>query len=823
MKRLRQTNSFNRRLTTALATVVAIFICCQSLFAQLPQSKPELVSVSSSQLALMDAIIEEGIAQQKLPGAVVLVGRKGKVVWQKAYGARALEPSREPMSVDTIFDLASLTKVIATATSVMILVERGKVRLSDSVSVYIPELKGEGREKITVEQLLTHRSGYAPDFDLREQWVGYDEAIKRLIKEPLRNPPGTRFVYSDINFIALGEIVHRVGGMPLNQFAQKNIFGPLGMRDTGFKPTASLKMRIAPTEKRRGQLSYLGDSAANAGSDGDLWLRGQVHDPTSYRMSGVAGHAGLFSTASDLAIYCQMILNEGQYRGVRVLSPASVAEMTRPRLVNGSGGTRGLGWDINTSFSSNRGELFPLGSFGHTGFTGTSIWIDPASQMFLIFLSNRVHPDGKGDVGPLRGRVASVVAAAVTDAGTVANARKEFGSYYSEVVKALEKTSTEAPLSVKVLTGIDVLERDNFKQLAGLRIGLVTNQTGRDREGRPTIDILYKAAGVKLVALFSPEHGIRGVADEKVSDSKDEATGLPIYSLYGDTRKPKPEQLKDIDALVYDIQDIGVRFWTYSSTLGNLLEEAAKAKLPVYVLDRPNPIGGLDVDGPIADADKLSFTSYHTIPTRHGLTIGELGQLFNKQRNIGADLRVIKMEGWRRSMWFDETSLTWINPSPNMRSLTEATLYPGIGLLETTNVSVGRGTDTPFEVVGAPWIQGDKLADYLNQRSIPGVRFVPLRFKPNASVFKNEDCGGFNIVITDRSAFRPLLTGIEIASALRQLYPMDWKIDSYLRLLVNANTLERLKRGDSPRDIVTSWNSGLEEFRRARAEVLLYN
>ena len=819
----RQISSSNPRSMTALATAVAIFICCQCLFAQLPQSKPELVSVSSSQLALMDAIIEEGIAQKKLPGAVVLVGRKGKVVWQKAYGARALEPSREPMSVDTIFDLASLTKVIATATSIMILVERGKVRLSDPISVYIPELKGEGREKITVEQLLTHRSGYAPDFDLREQWVGYDEAIKRLIKEPLRNPPGTRFVYSDINFIALGEIVHRVGGMPLNQFAQKNIFGPLGMRDTGFTPTASLKMRIAPTEKRRGQLSYLGDSAANAGSDGDLWLRGQVHDPTSYRMSGVAGHAGLFSTASDLAIYCQMILNEGQYRGVRVLSPASVAEMTRPRLVNGTGGTRGLGWDINTSFSSNRGDLFPLGSFGHTGFTGTSIWIDPASQMFLIFLSNRVHPDGKGDVGPLRGRVASVVAAAVTDVGTVANARKEFSSYYSEVVKALEKTSTEAPLSVKVLTGIDVLERDNFKQLAGLRIGLVTNQTGRDREGRPTIDILNKAVGVKLVALFSPEHGIRGVADEKVSDSKDEATGLPIYSLYGDTRKPRPEQLKDIDALVYDIQDIGVRFWTYSSTLGNLLEEAAKAKVPVYVLDRPNPIGGLEVDGPIADADKLSFTSYHTIPTRHGLTIGELGQLFNKQRNIGADLRVIKMEGWQRSMWFDETSLTWINPSPNMRSLTEATLYPGIGLLETTNVSVGRGTDTPFEVVGAPWIRGDKLADYLNQRSIPGVRFVSLRFKPNASVFKNEDCGGFNIVITDRSAFRPLLTGIEIASALRQLYPMDWKIDSYLRLLVNANTLERLKRGDSPRDIVASWNAQLEEFRRLRAEFFLYN
>jgi uncharacterized protein YbbC (DUF1343 family)/CubicO group peptidase (beta-lactamase class C family) len=771
----------------------------------------------------MDAIINEGIEQHKLPGAVVLAARKGKVVWKKAYGARAVEPAREPMSVDTIFDLASLTKVVATATSIMILVERGKIRLSDSVTTYIPELKGEGREKITIEQLLTHRSGYAPDFDLREQWAGYDEAIKRLIKERLRTPAGTRFVYSDINFIALGEIVHRVSGVPLDQFAQKNIFTPLGMRDTGFNPSPALKLRIAPTEKRRGQLSYLGDSEKNAGADADVWLRGQVHDPTSYRMSGVAGHAGLFSTATDLANYCQMILNGGEYRGVRILSPASVAEMTRPRLVGASGWTRGLGWDINTSFSTNRGDLFPLGSFGHTGFTGTSIWLDPASDMFLVFLSNRVHPDGKGDVGPLRGKVSSVVAAAVTDAEVVTKSRKEFGAYYSAILKALEKTSTETPAPAKVLTGIDVLVRDNFKQLSGLRVGLVTNQTGRDRNGRPTIDILNKAPGVKLVALFSPEHGIRGLADEKISDSRDDATGLPIYSLYGESRRPKPEQLKDLDALVYDIQDIGVRFWTYSSTLGNVLEEAAKAKLPVFVLDRPNPIGGIDVDGPTADPDKLSFTAYHTIPTRHGLTIGELGQLFNKQRNIGADLRVIKMDGWRRSMWFDETSLTWINPSPNMRSLTEATLYPGIGLLETTNVSVGRGTDTPFEVVGAPWIQGDKLAEYLNQRSIAGVRFVPVRFKPNASVFKNEDCGGINIIVTDRSEFRALLAGIEIASALRTLYPTDWKIDSYLRLLVNANTLERLKRGDAPREIVTSWNQQLEQFRRARSEVLLYD
>jgi len=783
-------------------------------------------TVSAVRLVQMDRVIEAEIANKKLPGAVVLVGRKGRIVWRKTYGARAVEPVREPMTADTIFDLASLTKVVATATSIMILVERGKLRLSDPVSLHIPELKGEGRERITIEQLLTHVSGYAPDFDLRERWTGHDEAIKRLVKEPLRNPPGTRFTYSDIGFIALGEVVARVGGMPLDQFAKKNIFGPLQMRDTGFRPAANLVLRIAPTEKRRGQLNYLGDSSDNVGAEGETWLRGQVHDPTSYRMNGVAGHAGLFSTANDLAIYCQMILNGGSYRGVHILSPLTVAEMTRPRVISSSGATRGLGWDMNTSYSVNRGDLFPLGSFGHTGFTGTSMWLDPASQMFVLFLSNRVHPDGKGDVGPLRARVASIVAGSVTDTVAVERARQQSATYYSEVVESLQQFAARNEgfgSSTKVLTGIDVLERDKFKQLAGMRIGLVTNHTGRNREGQQTIDVLNKAPGVKLVALFSPEHGIRGLLDDKFSDSKDESTGLPIYSLYGESRRPKPEQLKDLDALVFDIQDVGARFYTYISTLGYLLEEAVKVKLPIYVLDRPNPIGGVDVEGPIADGDKLSFTSYHPIPTRHGLTMGELAQLFNKQRNIGADVRVIKMEGWRRAMWFDETNLAWINPSPNMRSLTEATLYPGVGLLETTNVSVGRGTDTPFEIVGAPWIQGDKLAEYLNLRAIPGVRFVPLRFTPNASVFKDQQCGGVNIIITDRSAFRPLLTGIEMALALRKLYPNDWQVDKYLRLLVNADTLDRIKRGDNARDILNSWNTGLQEFRKARAEILLYN
>lgn len=802
---------------------------------RLPDSQPSRVGLSGQKLSQIDEVVEKDIAQHRLPGAVVLVARNGRVVKRSAYGARATDPSREAMTADTIFDLASLTKVVATATSIMVLVERGKVRLSDPLSTYIPEIKGEGRDRITIELLLTHRAGYAPDFDLKERWTGYDEAIKRLTREPLRNPPGARFVYSDIGYIALGEVVHRASGLSLDEFARRNIFAPLGMHNTGFRPNANQRVRIAPTEKRRGQLSYLGDSAQNASGEvegADKWLRGEVHDPTSYRMNGIAGHAGLFSTADDLALYCQMILNGGIYRGARILGPLTVAEMTRPRLVSDTGWARGLGWDINTSFSTNRGDLFPLGSFGHTGFTGTSLWIDPASRMFVVFLSNRVHPDGKGDVGPLRGRVASIAAGAVTDLLLVARARLELSQYYEQINSDLGRftASREQALAMaasnniaaKVLTGIDVLERDGFKQLAGLRVGLVTNHTGRDSAGRSTIDVLHKAPGVKLVALFSPEHGIRGLADEKISDSKDEQTGLPIYSLYGETRRPKPEQLKDLDALVFDIQDIGARFYTYISTVGLVMEEAAKVHLPVFVLDRPNPIGGLEIEGPIADADKLSFTAYHTIPVRHGMTIGELAQLFNHERRIGCDLRVIKMDGWQRAMWLDETNLTWVNPSPNMRSLTEATLYPGIGLLETTNVSVGRGTDTPFEIVGAPWIDGQQLAAYLNSRRIAGVRFVPVRFTPRSSVFKDEECGGINVIITERARFRPVTNGLEVAVALRKLYADQWKADAYLRLLVNSDTLESLKRGDSTEQITRSWAAKLEGFRKARARFLLY-
>ncbi|MBO0798747.1 MAG: DUF1343 domain-containing protein [Blastocatellia bacterium] len=373
------------------------------------------------------------------------------------------------------------------------------------------------------------------------------------------------------------------------------------------------------------------------------------------------------------------------------------------------------------------------------------------------------------------------------------------------------------------MNGIDVLARDSFKLLRGKRVGLITNQTGKDRDGRSTIDLLFNAPDVKLVALFSPEHGIRGLLDQaKIGDSTDEKTGLPVHSLYGETRKPSAAMLKGIDALVFDIQDVGARFYTYISTMGLALEEAAKQKISFVVLDRVNPINGESVEGPVADADKLSFTAYHPLPVRYGMTVGELALLFNSERKINADLHVVRVEGWQRSDWFDQTGLTWINPSPNMRSLTEATLYPGICLLEPTNVSLGRGTDTPFELIGAPWIDGSRLAQALNQAGLPGTRFVSVRFTPHASVHKDVECGGVNILITDRKVFEPVLTGLEIAVQLLKLFPHDFSTERFNRLLANQKVFDAFRRGAGARELSQIWVSDLDAFRAIRSKYLLY-
>ncbi len=375
----------------------------------------------------------------------------------------------------------------------------------------------------------------------------------------------------------------------------------------------------------------------------------------------------------------------------------------------------------------------------------------------------------------------------------------------------------------KVLNGIDVLYRQNFKPLAGKRVGLITNHTGLAADGTPTIDLLFRSDVCELVALFSPEHGIRGTLDERVGSSADAATGLPVYSLYGSTRKPTPEMLQKIEALVFDVQDIGARFYTYITTMGYCMEAAAEARIPFYVLDRPNPIGGVQVEGPMLDSDRTSFVGYMPLPVRHGMTVGELARYFNRENAIGATLRVIEMEGWHREFYYSDTGQLWVNPSPNMRSLTAAILYPGICLLEQTNVSVGRGTERPFEVVGAPWIEPRRFAAALHEELPPGVDFVPMNFTPEAGPHSGEKCGGVSVMITQRDRVHSVLVGLTMVSVLHRLYPNDFRMDDVVIILGNAKAMRMLRSGAPPAEVIQACGPEVEKFLTGRSEALIYN
>ncbi len=727
--------------------------------------------------AELDTAIGDAIREDKIPGAVLLIGHEGKVVYRKAYGNRSLSPTREPMTVDTIFDVASLTKVVSTTTCMMKLVEEGKVGVDEPVTKYLPEFQG-GKSAITIRDLMTHFSGFRPDLDLAPVWSGYETGIKLALNDKPANPRQAKFVYSDINFILLGEIVRRVGGAPENEYVKKVLFTPLGMKDSGYLPPASLKGRIAPTEIQK---------------DGTL-LRGVVHDPTTRYMGGVAGHAGVFSTADDLAKFCQMLLDGGK----GLFTPEVIKEFTTPHTPTNQKIQRGLGWDIDSPYSGNRGDLFPVGSFGHTGFTGTSIWIDPASKSYVILLANSVHPHQRKPITPLRRQVATIAA------------------------KALGYPQTKADASTgETQTGLDLLASANFAPFQGKKIGLITNHSGIDRDGRRNIDLMKKA-GVQIAALFSPEHGFAGVEDrEGIGHTTDPVTGIKVWSLYGNTMRPTPEMLKGLDILVFDIQDIGVRFYTYPSTMLYSMEEAAKAKIPFYVLDRPNPLTGLHPEGPMLDADKTSFVGAYPLPLRHGLTIGELAKLENGEKHVGADLHVVELTGWKRSQWFDETGLKWVNPSPNIRSLNAAILYPGLGMLEySTNYSVGRGTDAPFEAVGAEWIRGAELAGKLNAKEIPGVKFYPTTMKPTSSHLAGKTIEGVGFVLTNRDTFEAGRFGLELASAMAALYPGKLDFSVNWKLIGNGAVMEALTKGSITAQ--EAGRHGLDDFLQLREKYLLY-
>ena len=798
-----------RRMCRALLVLLMLWVLIEQIVLITPRAQDQADSqpwLNEEQLASIEEITQKAIRTGRIPGAVILIGNQGKVIYRRAFGHRALVPHKLPMTIDTIFDIASLTKVIATTTAVMQLVERGDLGLRDPVSKYWPEFGSNGKEEITVQDLLTHCSGLRPGLDLKPKWSGYETALNRIAAEKPILTPGARFIYSDINFQILGELVRRISGQPLDLYCSEHIFKPLGMKDTGFNPAPDLRQRIAPTQyqdKNKGKI---------------LW--GKVHDPISYEMGGVSGHAGLFSTADDLSVFAQMLLGGGSTQGVRILGQFMVEKMTTPQTPASKMAFRGLGWDIDSPFASNRSELPPVGSYGHTGFTGTSIWIDPVSKTYVIILTSQVHPNGRGDVRPLRLEITTLVSAALGPVSVeqVLSSQPSLTAYY----EFMKSDQAQGAQNGKVQTGIDVLKSEEFVSLTGLRVGLITNHSGIDSTGQRTLDLLYKASGLKLMVIFSPEHGLFGEMDDPVPSSTEPFTRLPVYSLYGKVRRPTNKMLKGLDALVFDIQDAGVRFYTYITTMGYAMEAAARKRIPFYVLDRPNPITASMVQGPILDRHLRSFTAYFPLPIRHGMTVGELAEMFNAEKRMGVKLRVIKMHGYERTDWYDETGLPWVNPSPNLRSLTQAILYPGVGMVEGANVSVGRGTVMPFELLGAPWIDAEKLATYLNNRKIQGVHFMPVDFTPDSSRFKNQLCHGVQIILADRQALDSTALGVEIASALHRLYAKEFELDETLPLIGGLGVLKAIKDGQDPNSIVLNWQNPLEQFRKLRSKYLLY-
>jgi SSS family transporter len=937
-------------------------------------------------------LLNTAIAAHQLPGAVVLIGHNNTIAFEHAYGDRKLagEPGltgqpteAEPMTEDTLFDMASLTKDLATATAIMQLYEAHKITsFDDPLDHYLPAFNPTHdplRARVTLRMLLTHTSGAAPDVDLRDPWglaaPDRAEGLRRALTTPLAAIPGTTFTYSDVNFILLGYLVEILSGQREDVYARQHIFLPLGMTDTRYLPldkacgphnvTGAAIAWAPPPRGRIGMVclpdtwstSVLERTAPTTHDDEgnattnphfDMLTRGTVHDPTARRMGGVAGHAGVFSTAHDVSLFASALLEKLLHNtGPFPLQQSTLQLMTAPEQpghtpqqipaanaaeqaalageAKSAGGPfiagphpamsgvtaasppttllglaphypaipgqnlRGFGWDIDTAFSKPRGLIFPIGSFGHTGYTGTSLWMDPASDTYVILLANAVHPrDRHHPISNLRGQVATAAARAlgldcpthticdaivtsgsndvlITSASTSAVFHSQTPLQEQGFVKGTipqqEESSTPAD---HTLTGIDVLEATHFAALANLHhLALFTNQSGLDAHGHRTIDILYSltTSNVQLTTLFTPEHGLTTNLDtEHIANGTDPTTHLPIISLYGAhdaDRRPTHAQLASLDAVVIDLQDAGVRFWTYEAATSYFLEAASTEQtqyhhdLQIILLDRPNPLGGLAVQGPLSDPGRESYINTMPLPVRHGLTLGELASYYVATHHLATHLTVVPMQHWQRSEFYAQTGLPWTNPSPNLRGPDAALRYPALGLIEYNNLSVGRGTDHPFSFFGAgipptkpststatggltdtgpptmtPWFHATEVATYLTARNIPGVTFTPttetIADDANHYPFHGQTIEAVRVTLTDPTLADTPELGIEILAALHHLYPTQFNLARAMPLVCNQATMDALTRGDDPRSIAATWQPALTAFRAATAPYLLY-
>ncbi len=753
----------------------------------LAPSTPEEAGFRAEGLAAVDRLLEQAIADGAFPGAVVAVGHRGRLAHLRAYGHLTYDPGAAPVAPETIYDLASLTKVVATTTVAMTLVDQGRLDLDAPVQSYLPRFVGADKGRVTVRHLLTHSSGIDWWAPLYQEITSRADALERIYGMDLIAAPGSAMKYSDLGVLLLGEILERVAGEPLEQLARERVFAPLGMTETGWRPDPARLGSIAPTEidPWRGRL-----------------VHGEVHDENAAAMGGVAPHAGLFGTAGDLARFAQMMLWEGVYDHRRIVSRRTVELFTR-RADLPPGSSRAVGWDTKSPTGSSAGTLFSPISYGHTGFTGTSLWIDPERELFVVLLTNRVHPTRENQkIRALRPALADAV------------------------VRAL---AAPDELAGPVRVGLDRVAAGEVPELAGKRLGLLTHAAAVALDGRPALDVL-RGRGLEIVRLFSPEHGLAGRAGagEGVASGVDPASGLPLVSLYGERTQPRPEDLAGLDALVVDLQDAGVRFYTYAATLLAALEAAAENDLELIVLDRPNPLGGERIAGPVATPAARSargLLAKTPGPLLHGLTLGELARYENARRRTPARLTVVPMRGWRRAMTWAETGRAWLPPSPNLRSAAAAMVYPGTALLEATNVSEGRGTDSPFVWFGAPWLDPARL-----RLEVPGYRFVAARSTPRASLaapapkYAGEECAGFRVEVVDAGAADPYRLGVELLKALAAEPGFEWRDGgaALARLLGSGEPGERLGSGLSVSAVLAADAPEIEAWRVERRPALLY-
>jgi uncharacterized protein YbbC (DUF1343 family)/CubicO group peptidase (beta-lactamase class C family) len=727
-----------------------------------------LVAFEAEFEAELAAALAAALAAGEVPGGVCWVGSGADDLFVRAFGRRArgrpLAPGEEapPEVLEARFDLASLTKPVATASAVALLFDRGRLDLDRPVSADWPAFGAHGKERITPRQLLLHSAGLVADNPLADWQRGADELWRRIEALEPQDPPGQRLRYSDVGYAVLARLVERLDGRRFEAFCAAELFAPLGLFDTGFNPPPAERGRCVPTELAAAEegRAALADEAP---------LQGRVHDPRARAIGGVAGHAGLFSTGADLARWCRAWLGLGP----AWISAATRREFQRSRWLP-DGNARALLGDVDTAYSGPRGSrgpasadpgaeplaVDPIGfwrgaSLGHTGFTGTSLWLEPSSACFAILLTSPLGAGEQASALPLRRRLGLAAGAAVHAAARAARAPRPAAASFE----------VDGSASPRVRCGVDVLCELEPERLRGQRLALISHRAARLRDGRRSLDAIAALPGARLREVWTPEHGFEARAEGDIADGTDGASGLPLRSLYGATRRPLPEWFAGLDLLLYDCQDVGVRFYTYATTLAYAMEAAGQAGVPVLVLDRPNPLGLTRRAGPLLEPARRSFIGYAPIPVQHGLSLGELARFFVERLGLDCQLEVLACRGLERAATWSDLGLPFEAPSPNLRRPEAVALYPLLGCFEACALSVGRGTEAPFERFGAPWLDPQALLAEIGNDPIPGLRLAPIAFTPAADAFAGQRCDGVSVEIAG-PAFEPLPASFRLARAL---------------------------------------------------------